>query len=186
MYRSRAPAPPLEAPRLLVDLLATRAAANRDEQLPDPPSATAWLADQDLMPPDPELTQAEWQRLVELREGLYALLLAPMKQWTEDAARLFNQAIRDAPFEVSVTSRRTVRIASPDRTFAGAIGKIASLVVNCYFAGQWKRFKVCANDECRRVFYDDSRSGVRRWCGRRCGDKIRARSHRSAVKHGRR
>jgi len=186
MHRSRAPTPPLEAPQLLVNLLATRVAADRDEQLRDPPSAAAWLAEQGLLPPDLELTQAEFQRLIELRQGLYALLLLPRKQWTKDAARLFNQAIRDAPLEVSVTSRRTVRIASPDRAFAGAIGKIASLVINCYFAGQWKRFKVCANDECRKVFYDESRSGVRRWCGRRCGDRIRARSHRSAVRHGRR
>ncbi len=186
MHRSRAPKPPLEAPHVLVSLLATRAAAGRGEQLGDPSSAAAWLAGQGLLPSEPEVTEAERRRLLDLREGLYTLLLAPRRRWTRKAARLFNRTIRGAPLEISVTADRTVRIASPDRTFDGAFGKIVSLVINCYFAGQWKRFKTCANDECGKVFYDDSRSGARKWCGRRCGDKMRARNRRSAVKRGRR
>jgi antitoxin (DNA-binding transcriptional repressor) of toxin-antitoxin stability system len=90
------------------------------------------------------------------------------------------------PRRPPASSDRTLRIASPERTFAGAVGRIVSVVVNGYFAGQWKRFKECANDECLRVFYDDSRSGARRWCDGRCGDKIRTRKHLSAVRHGRR
>ncbi len=186
MPRSRIPKPPLEAPETLVSLLATRAAAGRGEQLRDVSSATAWLAGQGLLPPDAEVTEAERRRLLELREDLYALLLDPRRRWTKEAARLFNQKIRGAPLEVSITSDRTVRIGSPDRTFDGAVGRIVSLVVNSYFSGQWKRFKECANDECLRVFYDDSRSGARRWCDGRCGDKIRTRKHRRAVRHGRR
>lgn len=186
MHRSRVPKPPLEAPHLLVSLLSTRAAADRGDELDDTSSATAWLAGQGLLPSKPEVTEAYRRRLLDLREGLYALLLAPRREWTREAARLFNRTIRDAPLAATVTSERTVRIASPDRTFEGALGKIVSLLVHCYFAGQWKRFKVCANDECLKVFYDDTRSGVRRWCGRRCGDKIRTRNRRSAVKHGRR
>ncbi len=187
MHRSRIPKPSLEAPEILVSLLATRAAAGRGEQLRDVSSATAWLAEHGLLPPDAEVTEAQRQRLLELREGLYALLLAPRRRWTKEVARLFNRQIRDALLEVSITSDRTVRIASPDRTFDGAaVGRIVSLLVNSYFAGQWKRFKECANDECLRVFYDDSRSGARRWCDGRCGDKIRTRKHRRAVRHGRR
>ena len=69
MHRSRVPKPPREAPDLLVSLLATRAAADREEQLGDPSSATAWLAGRGLTPSEPELTEAEWRRLVDLREG---------------------------------------------------------------------------------------------------------------------
>ena len=162
MARARDPNSSSEAPHVLVSLLATRAAADRDEQLRDPASARAWLAGQDLLSSRAEVTEAEWQRLLELREGLHTLLLAPRRQWTPKTARLFNQAIRDAPLEVCVTAERTVRIASPDRSFDGALGTLVSLVIRGFFAGQWKRFKTCANDGCLKVFYDDSYRGTRR------------------------
>ena len=186
VHRSTVSKPPPVAPGVLVGLLSTRAAAGRGEQLRHASAAAAWLIEQGLLPPDAEVTEAERRRLLELREDLYALLIDPRRRWTGEAARLFNRRIRDAPLEVSVTSDRTVRIASPDRTFDGALGKIVSLVVHSYFAGQWKRFKECAREECLRVFYDDSRGGARRWCDERCGDKVRTRKHRSAVRHGRR
>ena len=43
------------------------------------------------------------------------------------------------------------------------------------------RLKVCANDACRRAFYDASRNRSRRWCdGARCGNRERVRRHRAA------
>ena len=177
---------PSEAPRILTSLLSTRAAAGRGDQLPDSSAAAAWLADQGLASADLKVTEAEWQRLLALREGLYALIPARGRRWTKEAALHFNRTIRDAPLEVSVTLDRTLRFASPERGFHGAFGRIVSLLVDSYFAGQWKRLKACANDECLQVFYDDSPSGTRKWCDERCGDKVRTRKHRSAKRHGRR
>lgn len=171
--------------RTIVSLLNTRAAANRGEKLVHASATSAWLADQGLLPLDLEVSEAEWKRLLEFREGVHALLLT-RRQWNEEAARGLNRTIQDAPLEVSITLDRTIRITSSERTFDGAFGKIVSLVVNGYFANQWKRIKVCANDECHKVFHDDSRSANRRWCSRRCGDLIRTRNFRRTERYKRR
>lgn len=43
------------------------------------------------------------------------------------------------------------------------------------------RLRVCANDACRRAFYDETRNRSRRWCdSRTCGNVIRVRRHREA------
>jgi predicted RNA-binding Zn ribbon-like protein len=42
------------------------------------------------------------------------------------------------------------------------------------------RLKRCADETCRRVFYDDTRSRTRRWCDAgTCGNRARVRRHRS-------
>ena len=45
------------------------------------------------------------------------------------------------------------------------------------------RLRECAADNCALIFFDDSRSGRRRWCApQRCGDRTRARDYRSRQK----
>src|SRR5262245_42491709 len=42
------------------------------------------------------------------------------------------------------------------------------------------RLKLCANEECRAAFYDETKSRTRRWCdGKTCGNRVRARRHRA-------
>jgi predicted RNA-binding Zn ribbon-like protein len=42
------------------------------------------------------------------------------------------------------------------------------------------RLKRCADEACRRVFYDETRSRTRLWCDRgTCGNRARVRRHRS-------
>jgi predicted RNA-binding Zn ribbon-like protein len=48
---------------------------------------------------------------------------------------------------------------------------------------QRRRVRACANPDCERLFYDDSRPGRRRWCSPdRCGDQARARAYRARRK----
>jgi predicted RNA-binding Zn ribbon-like protein len=42
------------------------------------------------------------------------------------------------------------------------------------------RLKRCADESCRRAFYDETRSRTRRWCDLgTCGNRARVRRHRS-------
>jgi CGNR zinc finger len=51
--------------------------------------------------------------------------------------------------------------------------------------GDWYRLKLCAADDCRWAFYDDSRNGLGRWCAMRvCGNRIKTKRYR-AQRHGR-
>jgi len=49
--------------------------------------------------------------------------------------------------------------------------------------GDVERFRICANDGCRWVFYDESRAGRRRWCDMStCGNRAKAARHRARQK----
>jgi predicted RNA-binding Zn ribbon-like protein len=42
------------------------------------------------------------------------------------------------------------------------------------------RLKMCASDECRRVFFDRSKPATRRWCmSSLCGNRIKTRNYRA-------
>jgi predicted RNA-binding Zn ribbon-like protein len=46
--------------------------------------------------------------------------------------------------------------------------------------GDVSRYRICANDGCRWVFYDESRAGRRRWCSMSsCGNRAKAARHRA-------
>jgi predicted RNA-binding Zn ribbon-like protein len=65
-------------------------------------------------------------------------------------------------------------------TVAAALATIAQDAVVLFGDRvQRGRLRCCENPDCRAVFYDDSRPGLRRWCAsNRCGDRIRARLYR--------
>jgi predicted RNA-binding Zn ribbon-like protein len=60
-----------------------------------------------------------------------------------------------------------------ERELSGAFGSILR-------RSRAPRLKRCADDSCRRVFYDGTRSRTRLWCDTgACGNRARVRRHRS-------
>ncbi|MBA2719012.1 MAG: CGNR zinc finger domain-containing protein [Chloroflexi bacterium] len=63
------------------------------------------------------------------------------------------------------------------------LARIAEPIVREIGSGHDDRVRVCANDTCRWIFYDESRSGRRRWCDMAtCGNRAKARRHRERQK----
>jgi predicted RNA-binding Zn ribbon-like protein len=45
--------------------------------------------------------------------------------------------------------------------------------------GELDRLKTCGAEECKRVFFDRSKPGTRRWCvSTLCGNRIKTRAYR--------
>ncbi len=64
-----------------------------------------------------------------------------------------------------------------------ALARLAEPIVRAIVAGRPERVRRCANDGCRWVFYDDSRTGRRRWCDMSsCGNRAKAARHRARAK----
>ena len=64
-----------------------------------------------------------------------------------------------------------------------ALARLADPLVHEVGAGRADRIRVCANDTCRWVFFDESRGGQRRWCDMAsCGNRAKAARHRARVK----
>lgn len=64
-----------------------------------------------------------------------------------------------------------------------ALARLADPLVTELTSGHPERIRICANDRCRWVFYDTSRTGRRRWCDMStCGNRAKAARHRARTK----
>jgi predicted RNA-binding Zn ribbon-like protein len=60
------------------------------------------------------------------------------------------------------------------------LARIAEPIVREIGNGHDERIRICANDTCRWLFYDESRAGLRRWCDMAtCGNRAKAQRHRA-------
>ncbi len=74
-----------------------------------------------------------------------------------------------------VTRRR--RVGDP---LEDALAGLAGPLVEAVDAGETERLRICANNGCRWVFEDTSRTGRRRWCSMAsCGNRAKAARHRA-------
>jgi predicted RNA-binding Zn ribbon-like protein len=66
---------------------------------------------------------------------------------------------------------------------SGALARLAETVARDVSQGDPDRLRVCANDACRWVFHDSSRSGRRKWCDMAtCGNRAKAARHRDRAR----
>lgn len=98
----------------------------------------------------------------------------------ERAVERLNQAIRGARPQSYFHSDGSARFESED--LDGALGHLVALVVATRIGGLWSRLKVCANRDCRAVFYDFSNRRTTKWCTKSCNDLMKARTYRRRVK----
>ena len=64
----------------------------------------------------------------------------------------------------------------------GALGRLAESAARGLVDDDPDRLRVCANDECRWVYYDTSKGGRRKWCDMAvCGNRAKARRHRERL-----
>jgi predicted RNA-binding Zn ribbon-like protein len=164
-----------------------------------PADAVAWLQEHGLLHPgpDPRLAAvskpgADADRAVEkirlVRSALREVLDATYEKRTPDPAAVetVNDQMR--------AQQRLVLVANPDGCsldhrhegdpLDDALARISDRIARAVSGEDADRIKVCANDTCRWVFYDSSRTGRRRWCDMAtCGNRAKAARHRARVKN---
>jgi predicted RNA-binding Zn ribbon-like protein len=66
---------------------------------------------------------------------------------------------------------------------AGALARLADAAAREVTAPDLDRLRICANDDCRWVFKDESPGGRRKWCDMRtCGNRAKVARHRERAK----
>jgi len=66
-----------------------------------------------------------------------------------------------------------------------ALAELAEPLVRAVGSADAERARICADDGCRWVFYDSSRTHQRRWCDMAsCGNRAKAARHRARVRAG--
>jgi predicted RNA-binding Zn ribbon-like protein len=158
---------------------------NRD-RFASPEALASWLFDRELIESATRVGEEERRRVLEVRDGLRAMLLVNNGAGIDRAAiERLNCALRVAgPFVVLDPSKRPdfrIQRGGLDQ----ALAMIATIVAVAQLDGRWSRLKACRGDHCGWAFYDHSRNQGGSWCSMAvCGSRAKARQYRSRNRRG--
>ena len=172
------------------------------DELPDSDALVAWLRSSRLLSeraasaeraalrdnPDERLRRMErFQQLRTLSWDI-ATGLAVSGQPSREQVRELNHILRDGlhfhQLEISADGTQYGLAHVGDR-LDQARATIAGTLADFIASGPVHRLRICANEGCREVFIDRSRTGRRRWCDMRtCGNQAKAARHRARLRAG--
>jgi predicted RNA-binding Zn ribbon-like protein len=145
-----------------------------------------WLAERELIEPGEPVTAGDLRRVLDVREGLRALLMANNGITLDDerVERLDRVAAR-AGVRVRFEAGTEPRLAPEARGVDGAIGRLMAIVAGSVEQGTWRRLKACPRDVCHWAFFDHSKNRSGRWCRMEvCGNIEKARAFRERRRRG--
>jgi len=89
-----------------------------------------------------------------------------------------NRELASLPLIATVEGEGTTRLVPARDGLDQALAQIAAIVVEEMISGRWNRMKACAQEICRWVFYDHSRSRTGIWCTMAvCGSRAKSRAY---------
>ena len=162
------------------------------ERLTSLPTAATWLADAGVVPDATAITSlarraadapAVLDRLVRTRTALRDVTHAVAHEEAPKRAAIdeVNRALAGRERIELVAADDGVRLGHSHLGDAvdDVLARIAEPSVREIGNGHDDRSRICANDTCRWIFYDESRGGQRRWCDMAtCGNRAKAQRHR--------
>ncbi|HET6381240.1 MAG TPA: CGNR zinc finger domain-containing protein [candidate division Zixibacteria bacterium] len=170
------------------------------EHLPDIDALLAWLRQHDLLSPrgqaaelarlrrDPQEAERRMQRFRRLRDVLRSVAVELSQTGQISPPRLgeLNHILRHGLHYHQLRHEpggTRYAIAQVGDRLDQARAAIASSLAHFLADDDPHRLRVCANDACRYVFVDRSRTGRRRWCDMRtCGNQAKVARHRARAR----
>jgi predicted RNA-binding Zn ribbon-like protein len=139
-----------------------------------------WLLRYELITPNVRVTAADLDRVLDVREGLRALLYTNNGSGSDlMAVAQLNRALRGAALFVQFDPETTPDFQSQQRDLDSALALIATIVAVAQLDGRWQRLKACPGRDCGWAFYDHSRNQTSSWCSMSiCGQREKARAYR--------
>lgn len=170
--------PPVLA--VLASFLNTGDPAAAHDELATTDGAAHWLVRHRLVPPGTQYDERDRRRLIEVREGL-AQLASANAGGTVDrrAVTSLNDAARRIRLGVRLHPADGYRLIAEGPGIDRPIGDLLLRVMTAMSSSIWARFKLCANPDCGRAFYDTSRNRSGRWHSMTtCGNRMKGRAYR--------
>ncbi len=152
----------------------------QDDERKSPEDLASWMVQRGLLRARATITPAMFDAALGLRASLRDYLQHdPAGRRDKGVMRALNEVIAAYPLvaQFDSTGKGALRPARND-TLAGLSAIVAELYDGSR-SGSLDRLKMCAAEECRRVFFDRSKPATRRWCmSTLCGNRIKTRAYR--------
>ena len=172
-------------PLRLVQQFVNSAEPDEDlDEMTTPAELRAWLSGRDMADERSEISEADLQRALDVREGLRAVLFTHNggERDAEAVARL-ERAAGSAALRASFPAEGDPGLVPARDGVNGALAALLAIVAAASADGGWRRLKACADPTCRWAFYDHSRNRSGRWCSMAtCGNQHKARNFRERSK----
>ena len=151
------------------------------DELTSPRELEAWMSARGWLRPGDKITPAMLQIALAFRSSVRAYLECDPaeRRSNKGVLRSLNRAIGLFPLIVEADDGGSMKLR-PERndSLAGLSNVVAELHSGAA-SGELDRLKTCAAEECRRVFFDRSKPGSRRWCvSTLCGNRAKTRTYR--------
>lgn len=154
------------------------------EELTSPDSLREWLVERKLMAAEETVSEGDLRRVLDVREGLRALLLANNGAELDDAAvERLDRAASRAGLRLEFCGRPHPTLTPDAAGVDGAIAQLLAIVAAAVNDGHWERLKACPRENCFWAFYDRTKNRSGRWCTMDvCGNVEKARTYRARHK----
>jgi predicted RNA-binding Zn ribbon-like protein len=120
---------------------------------------------------------------IDLREAIYGIFahLASGHDAEEEKLDCLNRALMEAPTRSAVARNEAGfgwRIEHSQTMAAGLLAPVAWSAGDLLTGKHLERVRLCANNQCLYLFFDDSLRGARRWCSMQaCGNRAKTQRH---------
>jgi predicted RNA-binding Zn ribbon-like protein len=155
------------------------------DELTGPRELGAWMSRRGLLFTSARITPAMFESALQLRRGIRAYLQCdPLERRNDkEAARALNRALRLFPLVVEAPNDRGSALGPARGDALAGLSAVVAELHDGSIRGTLDRLKMCASEECRRVFFDRSKPATRRWCmSTLCGNRMKTRTYRERLR----
>jgi predicted RNA-binding Zn ribbon-like protein len=144
-----------------------------------------WMFHHGLTKPDTSPSSATFGAALGLRDKIRDYLECAPEERKRNVAvgDALNKAMERFPLRVAAVGKQGLELTPVGTDAAAGLSAIVAELYNGSANGSLDRLKMCASNECKRVFFDRSKPGTRRWCqSTLCGNRQKTRSYRERLK----
>ena len=158
----------------------------KHDELAGEDDLAAWMARRKLLPVGAKVTPAMFETALSLRADLRDYLQHdPAERRTRNAARALNAAMSAFPLCAELGGEAGAKLHPIRDDGLAGLSVLAAELYDGARDGSLDRLKMCAAEECRRVFFDRSKPATRRWCmSTLCGNRMKTRAYRERQRSG--
>jgi predicted RNA-binding Zn ribbon-like protein len=153
----------------------------QDDELNGPKELAAWMSQHGLSSSGARITPVMFETALQLRSSVRAYLQCDPAQRrnNNDAVSALNKTLRQFPLLAQARNGRGMGLQSGRDDALAGLSLLVGELYNGSINGTLDRLKMCASEECRRVFFDRSKPATRRWCmSTLCGNRMKTRTYR--------
>ncbi|MGY3476233.1 CGNR zinc finger domain-containing protein [Bradyrhizobium ottawaense] len=151
------------------------------DALGGPKDLADWMRERGLGAKGGHVTPAMFETALRMREALRAYLQCEPSERLRNKSVLgtLNDALAPFPLRVEAHAGRGATLSAAREDALAGLSAIAIELHDATLVGTLDRLKMCASEECRRLFFDRSKPSTRRWCmSTLCGNRMKTRAYR--------